>query len=35
MFIAFAFLATAALVVLLTRGRLKPGANQSTSIALG
>jgi membrane protease YdiL (CAAX protease family) len=35
MFIAFAFLATAALVVVLTRGRLKPGVNQSTSITLG
>ena len=35
MFIAFAFLATAALVALLTRGRLKAGASRSTSIALG
>ena len=35
MFIAFAFLATAALVVLLTRGRLRLGANQSTSITPG
>jgi membrane protease YdiL (CAAX protease family) len=35
MFIAFAFLATAALVVLLTKGRLKAGPRQSISIVHG
>lgn len=34
-FIAFAFLAMGILVVLLTSGRLKAGASQSTSIGLG